>query len=102
MGSNSHTNESEGNSSTALLLSGNVTVALRRMTVPMLLGMVAMIAVNLVDIFWVAKLGTDALAAMSFTFPIQSLVINISIGLLVGTSVVVAQAVGAGRARRSA
>ncbi len=79
------------------LLSGSVTSALRQMTVPMLLGMVAMIAVNLIDTYWVSKLGTEALAAMSFTFPVQSFVINVSIGLLVGTSVVVAQAVGAGR-----
>ena len=55
-------------------------------------GMVAMIMVNLIDT-WVSRLGTDALAAMSFTFPVASLVINISLGLLVGTSVAVSRSV---------
>ena len=87
---------SEAKSTKGVLLSGSVTSALRQMAVPMLLGMVAMILVNLIDTYWVSKLGTEALAAMSFTFPIQSFVIIVSIGLLVGTSVVVAQAVGAG------
>lgn len=79
------------------LLEGSVTSALRKMSVPMLLGMVAMIMVNLIDTYWVSRLGTDALAAMSFTFPVASLVINISLGLLVGTSVAVSRSVGAGR-----
>ena len=79
------------------LLEGSVTSALRKMSVPMLLGMVAMIMVNLIDTYWVSRLGTDALVAMSFTFPVASLVINISLGLLVGTSVAVSRSVGAGR-----
>ena len=86
---------------TGVLLEGDVPSALRRMAVPMLLGMVAMILVNLVDTYWVSRLGTQALAAVSFAFPIQALVINISLGLLIGTSVVVAQAIGGGRAQEA-
>ena len=80
------------------LLSGSVTSALRQMAVPMLFGMVAMITVNLIDTYWVSRLGTEALAAMSFTFPVEALVINVSLGLMVGTSVVVSQSVGSGNA----
>ena len=87
----------------AALLAGPVGGVLGRTTGPMLVGMVAMITVNLVDTFWVSRLGTSALAAMTFTFPVEALVVNIAIGLMIGTSVAVARAVGpAGRKRRSA
>ena len=76
------------------LLEGSVAGALREMSVPMLLGMVAMILVNLIDTYWVSRLGTSALAAMSFTFPVAAFVINVSLGILVGTSVAVSRAVG--------
>ncbi len=61
----------------------------------------AMIMVNLIDTYWVSRLGTQALAAVSFAFPIQALVINISLGLMIGTSVVVAQAIGGGKAQEA-
>jgi len=78
------------------LLRGDVTTALREMSTPMVVGLVAMIFVNLVDTFWVSRLGTDALAAMTFTFPVESVVINISLGLMIGTSVAVSRAIGSG------
>ena len=81
----------------ARLLSGAVPRALREQTVPMLVGMVAMIMVNLVDTWWVSRLGTQALAAMTFAFPVEALVMNLALGLMVGTSVAVSRAVGAGR-----
>ncbi|MEM6931690.1 MAG: MATE family efflux transporter, partial [Myxococcota bacterium] len=40
--------------------------------------------------------GTDALAAMSFAFPVIGIVLNVSLGLMVGTSVAVARVVGEG------
>jgi putative MATE family efflux protein len=81
----------------ARLLAGAVPQALREQTVPMLVGMVAMILVNLVDTWWVSRLGTQALAAMTFAFPVEALVINVALGLMIGTSVAVSRAVGAGR-----
>jgi len=81
----------------ARMLSGPVPRALREQTVPMLVGMVAMILVNLIDTWWVSRLGTQALAAMTFAFPVEALVINVALGLMVGTSVAVSRAVGAGR-----
>ena len=63
----------------------------------MAVGMVCMILVNIIDTFWVASLGTDAIAAMTFTFPVVGLVINIAAGLMIGTSTAVARAIGSGR-----
>ena len=78
-------------------MSGDVRTVLREMTTPMLFGLIAMILVNLIDTYWVSRLGTEALAAMTFTFPVASVVVNIALGLMIGTSVAVARAVGAGR-----
>ena len=39
------------------------------MALPMAFGMVFMIAVNLIDTFWVGRLGTEYVAAMTYTFP---------------------------------
>jgi len=85
------------------LLEGDIGRALRDLSVPMGVGVVFMILVNIIDTYWASRLGTDELAAMSFAFPIVGVVINVSIGLMIGTSVAVARTVGSGdevRARR--
>lgn len=53
-----------------VLVNGSVGDALRKMAVPMGLSMIFMILVNIIDTFWVARLGTLELAAMTFTFPV--------------------------------
>ncbi len=42
-----------------VLVEGSVSAALRKMAVPMAFGMIFMIAVNLIDTYWVARLGTE-------------------------------------------
>lgn len=44
------------------------------MTGPMILGIIAILAFNLVDTFFIGMLGTQALAAISFTFPVTFVV----------------------------
>ena len=55
-----------------------------------------MVAFNLVDTFFVGRLGTLELAAMSFTFPVVLVVMSISRGLGVGATSVLARAIGEG------
>ena len=78
------------------LTQGSVSTLLAKLTLPMVWGVFAVIAFNLVDTFFVAKLGTNELAAMSFTFPVVTVLGSISMGLGTGTSSVVARAVGQG------
>jgi putative MATE family efflux protein len=78
------------------LLEGDIATTLRELSVPMGVGVVFMILVNLVDTYWASRLGTDALAAMSFAFPVIGVVMNVSLGLMIGTSVAVARVIGAG------
>ena len=47
----------------------------------MVLGIGAIILFNVVDTIFVGRLGADALAAMSFTFPVTSIVMSLAQGL---------------------
>eukprot|EP01093_Parvamoeba_rugata_P006712 TRINITY_DN20662_c0_g1_i1.p1 TRINITY_DN20662_c0_g1~~TRINITY_DN20662_c0_g1_i1.p1 ORF type:complete len:162 (+),score=23.34 TRINITY_DN20662_c0_g1_i1:857-1342(+) len=64
------------------------------MTVPMLVGMIMMMSFGLVDTFFIGLLGTDELAAISFTFPVTFTLISLHIGLGIGTSAVIARFLG--------
>jgi len=59
-------------------------------------GMFSVIAFNLADTFFVARLGTLELAALSFTFPVVMALGSLAVGLGVGASSVVAVAIGEG------
>jgi putative MATE family efflux protein len=75
---------------------GDIRQTLVRMTVPMLFGMITLMSFNLVDTFFISMLGTKELAAVSFTFPITFTVISLAIGLSIGTSALIAKALGSG------
>lgn len=84
-----------------VLVEGSVSGALRRMAIPMAMGMVFMILVNIIDTFWVAQLGTEYVAAMTYTFPVVGLVINVALGIMIGTSTAVARTIGAGESKEA-
>lgn len=85
----------------ATLTSGPVHRHLRDMAAPMVWGLLATMSFNIVDTFFVAKLGDAPLAAMSFTFPVIMFITSIAIGLGAGTSSVVARAIGRGDQRQA-
>jgi putative MATE family efflux protein len=80
----------------AILTDGPVGRHLATQTRPMIWGILAMMAFNAVDTWFVAQLGERELAAMSFTFPVIMVLISVGIGLMAGTSSVLARKVGAG------
>jgi putative MATE family efflux protein len=78
------------------LLTVPVAQTLKNMTIPMTYGMILLMTFNLVDTFFVGLLGTQPLAAISFTFPVTFTVISLAIGLGIGTSAVIAKTLGCG------
>lgn len=82
------------NKTKAVLIEGPVGPMLAKLTGPMLIGMVGMVMFNLVDTYFVGRLGTAELAAMSFTLPVVMLQGSISMGLGVGASSVIAGLIG--------
>jgi putative MATE family efflux protein len=82
------------------LTEGPVGPQLVKLTLPMVWGLFALIAFNLVDTYFVGQLGTAQLAAMSFTFPVVMTLGNLAFGLGIGASSVIARAIGEGDMRR--
>jgi len=68
----------------------NITVQ----SLGMMIGMLSMVGYNLVDTFFVGRLGTAQLAAMSFTFPVVMAANSIALGLGVGAAAVISRAIG--------
>ncbi len=81
---------------TARLIDTPVGPTLARMTIPMMFGILSMVVFNLTDTFFVSKLGTNTLAAMSFTFPVIFVIHSIAMGLGVGVSAVISRVIGSG------
>ena len=61
----------------------------------MILGIIAVLSVSLIDTYFVSQLGTDYLAALSFSFPVTMSISSLAIGLGVGAASAVSRAVGA-------
>ncbi|MEE4303822.1 MAG: MATE family efflux transporter [Wenzhouxiangella sp.] len=83
------------------LTTGPVWLNLIRLAGPMMFGIAATMSVQLVDTYFVGKLGTNPLAALSFSFPIAFTLASLSIGLSAGAASVVSRAVGRGHRRRT-
>lgn len=79
------------------LLHGAEGATIRSLMIPMLLGMIAMIAYNLADVYFVSRLGTRELAAISFTYPVVFFIGAITVGFGHGTSSVCSRLYGANR-----
>ena len=79
------------------MLEGPIAQTLKELTLPMIYGMILLMSFGLVDTFFISLLGTNELAAISFTFPVTFTVISLNIGLGIGTSAVIGKLLGAGR-----
>lgn len=78
------------------LTEGQVSIQLLKLSLPMVWGVLSILAFSLADTYFVAKLGTKELAAISFTFPVVSVLSSIAMGLGTGVSSVVARVIGQG------
>ena len=52
------------------------------MSLPMMLSMLINSLYNIIDSMFVARIGEDALTAVSLVYPLQTLVVSISVGFL--------------------
>ena len=76
------------------LIEGSIQQSLIRMTMPMIIGMIMLFTFSLVDTWFISFLGTEALTAISFTFPVTFTVMSLAIGMGIGASAVVAKRLG--------
>ncbi len=80
----------------AKLTRGSIPGHLVGQTLPMIIGVAALMSVGLIDAYFVGKLGGAALAAISFIFPITVALSSLGVGVMVGINSVVARALGEG------
>src|SRR5262247_3952300 len=87
-------------SRTRVLLDGPIASTLLRLATPNVLVMFVQASVGLIETYFVAKLGTDALAGVVLVFPVLMLMQMMSAGAMGGgISSEVARALGGGRRR---
>jgi len=84
------------------LTTGSVARHLRVQATPMAIGLLAIMSFDVVDLFFVSRLGDAPLAAISFTFPVIWFLGSIAIGYEAGAASCVSRAAGEGNAHRSA
>lgn len=71
-----------------------VNKLLLSMSVPMMLSMLVQALYNIVDSIFVARISEDALTAVSLAFPLQQLIVALSVGTCVGVNAVLSRALG--------
>jgi len=83
------------------LVEGPIKDSLIRMTMPMIIGMIMLFTFSLVDTLFISFLGTEALTAISFTFPVTFTIMSLAIGLGIGASAVVGRCLGRAEIERA-
>ncbi len=80
----------------ALLTEGSIIKTLLSLSGPMLIGILSMMAFNLIDTYFIGQLGTVYLAAITLTFPVIMIITTFTIGIGVGALATISRALGQG------
>ena len=77
------------------LLEGSITRNLLVLSAPMIFSFLLQSMFNIVDTFFVAKLGPEAIAAVSMSFPVIFFTIALRSGISIGVGSLIARSIGA-------
>ncbi|WP_394147671.1 MATE family efflux transporter [Shewanella atlantica] len=83
------------------LLTQPIGRVLLNMSLPNLIGILTILGFSLVDTFFISQLGTESLAAISFTFPVTLVITSIAIGIGAGVSTNLGRLIGSGQAPKA-
>ncbi len=75
---------------------------IRRLAIPASVGFLFNTLYNVVDTFWAGRYSTDALAALSLSFPIFFLMLAMGMGFSTGATALMGNALGAGERHKAA
>src|SRR5690554_8055429 len=79
---------------------GKIISSLVSLAVPIIFANILQTGYQLIDTFWLGRLGANAVAAVSLSFPILFLVLSLGGGLTLAGTVIVAQYKGANNQRQ--
>jgi putative MATE family efflux protein len=82
------------------LIKGKTNKVLLSMSLPIGIGMLSTFLFQVVDTYFVGKLGANALAALSFASTLYFLIVGLFIGLSVGVSIIIGTAKGANDSKK--
>ena len=82
--------------SAARLVTGSIPGHLVSQTLPAVIGVAAIMSVGIIDAYFIGRLGSAPLAAISFIFPVTVASTSLGVGVMVGINSVVARALGEG------
>ncbi len=80
---------------------GAIGPRLARLAWPLVAGNLLQTAYNLADMFWVGRVGSNAVAAVSLMFPTAWLFVSTAMGITAAAVALVSQYIGADRERRA-
>lgn len=73
------------------LIEGSIAKSLFVIMIPIIFANLLQTAYNLIDTFWVGRLGTNAVAAVSISFPVIFLIIAFTSGIALAGSILISQ-----------
>ena len=76
------------------ILKGDLKKVILRLSLPMMISNLLQSTYNITDTFWVGRLGSYAIAAVTISFPLVFVMIAIAMGIGVGGSILIAHAAG--------
>ncbi len=79
---------------TEKILNGDLKKVILKLSWPMMISNLLQSTYNITDTFWVGRLGSYAIAAVTISFPLVFVMIAISMGIGVGGSILIAHAAG--------
>ena len=84
------------------LITAPIPQLIRRLAIPASVGFFFNTMYNVVDTYWAGRLSTDALAALSLTFPVFFTLISLGSGFSTGATALIGDALGRGDRREAA
>jgi putative MATE family efflux protein len=81
----------------AILTQNPVIPTLIKLALPMIVGILGIIGFNLVDKYFVGRLGTNEQAVLGFVYPIVLIIGSIAQGIGAGATAVISRAIGQGK-----
>lgn len=84
-----------------LILNGNLITVILTLAVPIVLNSFIQTMYNLTDTYWLGKLGTDHMSAITIVTPIQNIILNFGTGITTAGSILISQYLGAKEDRQA-
>lgn len=80
---------------TETILRGNLFAAILALAIPLIANNFIQTLYNLTDTYWLGKLGTNEVAAISLITPLQNIIINFGMGIMTAGAILISRYVGA-------